>query len=92
MSDDVLNVQQGKILVNLMTILYTLYTFYTLYTLYTSYTLYTLYMTPARDPNQWKISNLFVTCLKASLKPICDAFETYLELSCYLTKANLKAA
>ena len=48
-------------------------------------------MTPALDPNQWKIWNLFVTCLKASLKPICDAFETYLKLSCYLPKANWKA-
>ena len=48
-------------------------------------------MTPARDRYQWKNWNLFVTCLKASLKLICDAFETYLKLSYYLLKANWKA-
>ena len=48
-------------------------------------------MTPAWDPNQWKIWNLFVTCLNASLKPICDAFETNLLPAWNLSETDLNS-
>ena len=47
--------------------------------------------TPAWDPNQWKIWNLFVTCLNASLKSICDAFETNLLPAWNLSKTELNS-